>query len=48
MQTKLAAIGVERDKLPELATAAAEQWTGNFNPRPVDSDSLLSLYEQAF
>lgn len=48
METKLAALGVEQDKLPELAAAAAEQWTGNFNPRPVDADSLLGLYEQAF
>ena len=48
LETNLAAIGVERDKLPELAAAASQQWTGNFNPRPVDTDSLLELYEQAF
>ena len=48
LETNLSAIGVERDKLPELAAAASQQWTGNFNPRPVDTDSLLELYEQAF
>ncbi len=48
LQTKLAECGVDRDKLPELASAAATQWTGTFNPRDLDNDSLLELYQNAF
>ena len=47
METKLTAIGVEKEKLSELAAAAEKQWTGNFNPRKVDAASLMSVYEQA-
>ena len=39
---------VDRSKLPLLADEAAKQWTGTFNPRPVDAKSLLELYENAF
>lgn len=39
---------VEKTKLPELATAAASQWTGKFNPQPVTEKELLELYEAAF
>lgn len=48
LSTQLAGCGVEKEKLPELAGAAAKQWTGTFNPRAVDQDSLLSIYESAF
>jgi alcohol dehydrogenase len=48
LKTNLRELGVERDKLTELASHAAEQWTGRFNPREVGSAELLSLYEQAF
>lgn len=37
----------EAELLPQLAEEAAEQWTGNFNPRPVDPASLLQLYQSA-
>ncbi len=40
--------GVPREKLPELAAQAAEQWTGTFNPRPVNREILVKLYEAAF
>ena len=46
--TNLKACGVERSTLPQLAEDAAKQWTGTFNPRPVDESSLLELYERAF
>jgi alcohol dehydrogenase len=46
--TSLAQCGVERRMLPQLAEDAAKQWTGTFNPRPVDESSLLELYEAAF
>jgi alcohol dehydrogenase len=40
--------GVSRTDLSVLATEAAEQWTGNFNPRPFDADGALEIYECAF
>ncbi len=46
--TDLEAFGVERRKLRVLAEEAAEQWTGKFNPRPVDVESLEELYRCAF
>jgi alcohol dehydrogenase len=48
MPTNLAQCGVERRILPQLAEDAARQWTGTFNPRPVDGSSLLGLYEAAY
>ncbi len=48
LKTRLAELAVERDKLPTLATHAAEQWTGRFNPREVGPAELLALYERAF
>jgi alcohol dehydrogenase len=48
MPRSLAELGVSRKDLPELADAAAEQWTGTFNPRPFDSAGALALYERAF
>ena len=40
--------GIPRADLPDLAALAAEEWTANFNPHPVDSTSLRRLYEQAY
>ncbi|MGH7454673.1 MAG: iron-containing alcohol dehydrogenase [bacterium] len=39
---------VEKQALPNLAKAAASQWTGKFNPRAVTEKELLELYEAAF
>jgi len=39
---------VDRSQLGLLAREAAEQWTGRFNPRPVDAASLEELYRCAF
>ena len=39
---------VDPAKLPQMAEEAALQWTGTFNPRPVDAPSLLTLYQNAF
>ncbi|MBI2686040.1 MAG: iron-containing alcohol dehydrogenase [Acidobacteria bacterium] len=39
---------VEEDRLPELAAAAARQWTGRFNPRPFDAAAALELYRCAY
>lgn len=46
--TKLSELQVDSAVLDRLAADASKQWTGNFNPRPVDVESLLSLYQQAF
>ena len=48
LQIKLDQCGVPQDKMPELAAAAAQQWTGTFNPRDVDQQSLLGIYQNAF
>ena len=45
---RLSDCGVEQDKLTEMAAEAAKQWTGTFNPRPVDKDQWLEIYKQAF
>jgi alcohol dehydrogenase len=41
-------LGVPRDGLSTLASDAAAQWTGTFNPRPFDAASALDLYERAY
>jgi alcohol dehydrogenase len=38
---------VPKDCLPELAAEAEQQWTAEFNPRPVGRVELLELYEAA-
>ncbi|MDG1873071.1 MAG: iron-containing alcohol dehydrogenase [Mariniblastus sp.] len=48
LQVKLDQCGVQADKIPELAASAAQQWTGTFNPREVDHEALLGLYQNAF
>lgn len=48
LMIKLDQCGVEQSKMTALASAAAQQWTGTFNPRAVDQASLLEIYENAF
>ncbi len=48
LATNLQGLGVLREQIPQLAEAASRQWTGQFNPRPVDTLSLISIYENAF
>lgn len=48
LPTRLQQLGISAAELPELATAAAREWTAKFNPRPVSEVELLSLYESAF
>ena len=45
---RLPEFGVDSHRLPELARAAAQQWTGGFNPRVVTEESLLGIYQAAF
>jgi len=48
LPAKLQECGVERERLSQLADDAAQQWTASFNPIPVTSAELLSLYDSAF
>lgn len=43
----LAECGVNPARLPQLAQEAAQQWTGQFNPRPVGAAELEELYRAA-
>ncbi|MEQ8788119.1 MAG: iron-containing alcohol dehydrogenase [Pirellulaceae bacterium] len=47
LKTHLNDFDVADDKLSDLAADAAKQWTGSFNPRPVDHDALLGIYRAA-
>ncbi|MEZ6057640.1 MAG: iron-containing alcohol dehydrogenase [Planctomycetaceae bacterium] len=47
LPTSLSTIIDSEEMLPNLAQEAAVQWTGNFNPRPVDAQSLEELYRCA-
>ena len=48
LPSRLRDLGVARDSLPMLAKDATEQWTGTFNPRPVNEDDFLALYESVY
>ena len=47
LPTTLPALGITSPDLPVLAAAAATQWTGGFNPRPVSIEDFAQLYEAA-
>jgi len=40
--------GAHEADVSDLATLAAQQWTGTFNPRPFDADAALEIYRAAF
>jgi alcohol dehydrogenase len=44
---RLSESGVEESHLPALADQAARQWTGTFNPRPLDAGGALAIYRMA-
>lgn len=48
LKRKLEELDVAAGQLTALSAAAAKQWTGTFNPRPVDEQALLDLYQNAF
>ncbi len=48
LATRLSQLGVERERLEQLAADAAKQWTGTFNPRELNERDLLQLYEQTY
>jgi alcohol dehydrogenase len=47
MPPSLAACGVTREAVPELAREAATQWTAQFNPRPILAPDFEALYQAA-
>jgi alcohol dehydrogenase len=47
LRTTLTALGIPAANGSALAAAAATQWTGGFNPRPVSIDDFARLYEAA-
>jgi len=45
LRTTLRATGVKQTDLTELASEAAEQWTGIFNPRPFNKEGAIEVYQ---
>ena len=45
LRHNLRSAGVKESELPELAADAAEQWTGTFNPRPLDKQGAIEIYQ---
>ncbi len=48
LSTQLRHLRVEPRQFDDLAEDAARQWTGTFNPRPVDATTLRELYAAAY
>ncbi len=48
LRSNLRSAGVSESELPELAADAAEQWTGTFNPRPLDIQGAIEIYQCAY
>jgi alcohol dehydrogenase len=48
MTRGLQTAGVPEGDLPRLAKEAADQWTGQFNPRPLGAEEALELYRRAY
>jgi alcohol dehydrogenase len=44
----LKGLNIPREDLPILAENATKEWTGTFNPRPLDAPAALALYEKAY
>jgi alcohol dehydrogenase len=45
LRANLRSAGVSETELPELAADAAQQWTGTFNPRPLDQQGAIEIYQ---
>jgi len=45
LRTNLRAAGVKETDLNALASEAAEQWTGTFNPRPFNKEGAIEVYQ---
>ena len=47
LKQSLSDLNVAPENLPQLAKEAADQWTGKFNPEPVNEESLQHIYSAA-
>ena len=47
LPTTLGQCAIDDSAIDALASDAAEQWTGTFNPRPMNAQSFAALYRQA-
>jgi alcohol dehydrogenase len=48
LRINLRSVGINESELPTLAADAAEQWTGTFNPRPLDLQGAIEIYQCAY
>jgi alcohol dehydrogenase len=48
LRTSLRSAGISETEIPELAADAAQQWTGTFNPRPLDVQGAMEIYQCAY
>ena len=48
LRNNLRTTGVSETDLDALASEAAEQWTGTFNPRPFNKDGAVEVYQCAY
>lgn len=48
LAARLGTVGVIEDDMPALAIEAARQWTGRFNPRPLDEAGAMEIYRRAY
>lgn len=48
LPTRLRDLGIDKTDLTQLGTDANSEWTGKFNPRPVDETELFALYTAAY
>jgi alcohol dehydrogenase len=48
LQADLSGVGILKTDLAGLASEAAEQWTGTFNPRPFNKEGALEVYSCAY
>ncbi|HYO24805.1 MAG TPA: iron-containing alcohol dehydrogenase, partial [Lacipirellulaceae bacterium] len=48
LATRLRDQQIDQERLPQLAADAAKQWTGTYNPIPLEEADFLALYESAY
>jgi len=48
MREGLSQYKIDHQQFPSLAKEAAQQWTANFNPRPIAAEDFERLYEEVF
>ncbi len=48
LKTNLQDLGVDESAIVAMAEEAAQQWTAQFNPRPVDTGQLADIYRSVY